>query len=162
MKKILIITLAALPLAGCNSNTAPGNDREAAMDSPSPAAPIEAAEEALANVSPGLMLPETMTDADLTALGAEKLCQFRLTEIAFPSFVYGVDGNGAIKINGKLIPVSADGPDSYSSGELRIKTRMLDDEGTAGLQMQEMIVVAPRAKDEFGFWGYTTCGKDQI
>jgi hypothetical protein len=59
-----------------------------------------------------------------------------------------------------LIPVTADGPGSYANGELRIKTRMLDDEGDAGLQMQEMIVAAPRAKDEFGFWGYTTCPAD--
>ena len=103
------------------------------------------------------MLPETMNGADIAALGAENSCQFRLTEIAFPSFVYDDSGQGAVKINGTLIPVTADGPDSYSNGELRIRTRMLDDEGDAGLQMQEMIVAAPRAKDEFGFWGYTTC-----
>ncbi len=77
--------------------------------------------------------------------------------MAFPSFVSDGDGGGAIKINGKLIPVTADGPGSYSNGELRIRTRVLDDEGDAGLQMQEMIVVGPRMKDEFGFWGYTTC-----
>ena len=57
-------------------------------------------------------------------------------------------------------PVTASGPDSYASGELRIQIRVLDDEGTAGLQMQELIVAAPRAKDELGFWGYTTCSGD--
>ena len=157
MNKIAFTALIALPLAACNSNTAPGNDREAQLDPPATAAPIEDAASALANVDPGLMLPGTMNDADLAALGAGQACQFRLTEVAFPSFVYDGDGGGAIKINGKLIPVTADGPGSYANGELRIKTRMLDDEGDAGLQMQEMIVAAPRAKDEFGFWGYTTC-----
>ena len=148
MKNFALIAAIALPLAACNSNTAPGNDREAQLDPPATAAPIEDAATALANVSPGLMLPETMNGADIAALGAQNSCQFRLTEIAFPSFVYDDSGQGA---------VTADGPDSYSNGELRIKTRMLDDEGDAGLQMQEMIVAAPRAKDEFGFWGYTTC-----
>ena len=160
MNKIALTALIALPLAACNSNTAPGNDREAQLDPPATAAPIESAASALANLSPGLMLPETMTDADLSALGAENSCQFRLTEVAFPSFVYDGNGRGAIKINGKLIPVTASGPDSYASGELRIQIRVLDDEGTAGLQMQELIVAAPRAKDELGFWGYTTCSGD--
>ena len=104
---------------------------------------------------------DALSDADLAALGAENACQFRLTEVAFPSFVHDGDGQGAIKINGKLIPVMSNGPGSYASGELRIRTRPLDDRGTAGLQMQEMIVVAPRAKDEFGFWGYTTCDSDE-
>lgn len=157
MKNFALIAAIALPLAACNSNTAPGNDREAQLDPPATAAAIEDAASALANVSPGLMLPETMNGADIAALGAQNSCQFRLTEIAFPSFVYDDSGQGAVKINGTLIPVTADGPDSYSNGELRIRTRMLDDEGDAGLQMQEMIVAAPRAKDEFGFWGYTTC-----
>ncbi len=160
MNKFAYMTVLALPLAACNSNTAPGNDREAQLDPPATAAPNESAASALANLSPGLMLPETMTDADLSALGAENSCQFRLTEVAFPSFVYDGNGRGAIKINGKLIPVTASGPDSYASGELRIQIRVLDDEGTAGLQMQELIVAAPRAKDELGFWGYTTCSGD--
>ncbi|MBQ96144.1 MAG: hypothetical protein CL510_10025 [Actinobacteria bacterium] len=161
MKKIAILAAAVMPLAACNTNTAPGNDREAERDPPATAAPVEAAAAALANVSPGLMLPETMTEADLSALGAQTACQFRLTEVAYPSFVYDGSGQGAIKINGKLIPVTQDAPNRYSSGELRIATRLLDDEGNAGLQMQELIVVAPRAKDEFGFWGYTTCGSDE-
>lgn len=158
MNKFAFMAVLALPLAACNSNTAPGNDREAQLDPPATAAPIMDASSALANLTPGLMLPETMTDADLAALGAENSCQFRLTEVAFPSFVYDGGGRGAIKINGKLVPVTASGAGSYASGELRIQTRMLDDEGNAGLQMQELIVAAPGAKDELGFRGYTTCG----
>ena len=41
MNKIAFTALIALPLAACNSNTAPGNDREAQLDPPATAAPIE-------------------------------------------------------------------------------------------------------------------------
>ena len=58
MNKIAILTLAALPLAACNTNTAVGNDREAQLDPPATAAPIESAASALANLSHGLMLPD--------------------------------------------------------------------------------------------------------
>lgn len=158
MNKFAFMAVLALPLAACNSNTAPGNDREARLDPPATAAPVQDAATALANLSPGLMLPETMTDADLAALGAKNSCQFRLTEVAFPSFVYDGGGRGAIKINGKLIPVTASGAGRYANGQLRIQIRALDDEGDAGLRMQELIVAAPRTKGELGFRGYTTCG----
>ena len=69
--------------------------------------------------------------------------------------------NRTRKINGKLIPVTASASGEYANGELRIRTRLLDDEGDAGLQMQELIVAGPRMKDEFGFWGYTTCGNSE-
>src|SRR3546814_6400113 len=41
MNKIAILTLAALPLAACNTNTAVGNDREAQLDPPATAARSE-------------------------------------------------------------------------------------------------------------------------
>ena len=41
MKNFALIAAIALPLAACNSNTAPGNDREAQRDPPATAAPIE-------------------------------------------------------------------------------------------------------------------------
>ena len=44
MNKIAILTLAALPLAACNTNSAIGNDREAQLDPPATAAPIECCE----------------------------------------------------------------------------------------------------------------------
>ena len=43
MNKFAYMTVLALPLAACNSNTAPGNDREAQLDPPATAAPIESA-----------------------------------------------------------------------------------------------------------------------
>ena len=41
MRSAAILTLATLGLAACNTNTAPGNDREAHLDPPVQAAPIE-------------------------------------------------------------------------------------------------------------------------
>ena len=67
------------------------------------------------------------------------------------------DAEGFIKLNGKLIPVSAAGTDRYTSGDLLVTTRLLDDEGNAGLQAQELIVVPPGAGDELGYRGYSIC-----
>ena len=53
MRSAAILTLATLGLAACNTNTAPGNDREAHLDPPVQAAPIEDAstEQGLAEFS---------------------------------------------------------------------------------------------------------------
>lgn len=154
---MLLVGLSAL-LAGCNQNTAIGNDREAELDPPAEAAAIEPASNALQGVATALVKPETMSDADIAAIGGDRgRCVFRLTEVGFPTFVYQPDGSGIIKLNGKLIPVEPDGTDRFTSGELLVTTRMLDDEGNAGLQALRLIVVPPGAKDELGFDGYTTC-----
>jgi hypothetical protein len=59
----------AFVLAACNQNTATGNDREARLDPvPSPA-PITNAPAALNNVATALIKPETMSQADIQALG---------------------------------------------------------------------------------------------
>ncbi len=159
MKTTLILTAGlALALAGCNQNTAIGNDREAQLDPVATAAPIEPASSALANVATALVKPETMTDADVSAIGGKKgRCVFRLTEVGYPTFVYDPGNQGFIKLNGKLIPVSAAGADRYTSGDLLVTTRLLDDEGNAGLQAQELIVVPPGAGDELGYRGYVLC-----
>lgn len=159
MKTTLILTAGlALALAGCNQNTAIGNDREAQLDPVATAAPIEPASSALANVATALVKPETMTDADVSAIGGKKgRCVFRLTEVGYPTFVNDPGNQGFIKLNGKLIPVSAAGADRYTSGDLLVTTRLLDDEGNAGLQAQELIVVPPGAEDELGYRGYVLC-----
>lgn len=159
MKTTLILTAGlALALAGCNQNTAIGNDREAQLDPVATAAPIEPASSALANVATALVKPETMTDADVSAIGGKKgRCVFRLTEVGYPTFVYDPGNQGFIKLNGKLIPVSAASADRYTSGDLLVTTRLLDDEGNAGLQAQELIVVPPGAGDELGYRGYVLC-----
>ena len=159
MRTLTLLALGvALPLAACNRNTAPGNDREAQLDpAPTPAS-IEPASAALANVATAIVKPETMTDADIRAIGGTRgRCVFRLTEVAFPSFVYEAGRRGFIKLNGKLIPVAAAGQDRYTSGDLLVTTRVLDDEGNAGLRSMELIVVPPGAKDELGYRGYVAC-----
>ena len=156
---MLLVGLSAL-LAGCNQNTAIGNDREAELDPPAEATAIEPASSALQGVATALVKPETMSDADIAAIGGEQgRCVFRLTEVGFPTFLYEPNGSGFIKLNGKLIPVEPDGTDRFASGELLVTTQMLGDEGNAGLQALRLIVVPPGAKDELGFDGYTTCAR---
>jgi len=155
---LFLIAGLTATLAACNQNTAIGNDREAQLDPPAEASPIEPASSALDGVATALVKPETMTNADIAAIGgARGRCVFRLTEVGFPAFVYEQDGTGFIKLNGKLIPVEPVGPDRYTSGELLVVSRILDDEGNAGLRAQQLIVVPPGAKDELGFTGYVDC-----
>lgn len=47
-----------------------------------------------------------------------------------------------------------------ATNELRIETRLLDDEGNAGLQMQVFIVAAPAPRMS-GATGSATCGKPE-
>lgn len=151
-------TLAILPLlAACNTNSAPGNDQEAQIDPPAKAAEIVAANAALANVEPAVIKPETMTKADLSAIGESPDCQFRMTEVGYPSFVFAANGDGVIKLNGKLIPVPRISDGRYASGALTVTTRMLDDSGDAGLQGMELILMPPDANDERGYLGYRSC-----
>ena len=161
MRSLVIIAAAfALPLAACNENTTPGNDREAQVDPAPKPAPIEPAAAALANVAVEIMKSETLTDADVKAIGGTSgRCLFTLTEVAFPSFVYVPGGQGVIKLNGKLIPVTASGESRFASGDLVITMRSVDKSGDAGLHAEEMIVLPPGAKDELGYRGYVRCDK---
>lgn len=79
------------------------------------------------------------------------------TEVGYPTFVYEPGNQGFIKLSGKLILVSAAGTDRNTSGDLLVITRLLDDEGNANLQAQELIVVPPGAEDEPGYRGYSVC-----
>jgi hypothetical protein len=152
------IVALSFVLAACNQNTAIGNDREAQLDPAPTPVPIEPAAAALQNVATVIVKPETMTAADVKAIGGERgRCVYRLTEVGFPTFIYEPGNRGFIKLNGKLIPVTAAGPDRYTSGELLIATRLVDEEGNAGLQAQEIIIVPPGAKDELGYRGYVQC-----
>lgn len=145
-------------LGACNENTAIGNDRAAQVDPAPEPAPIMGAEAALANVATELVKPATMSNADIQALGGiEGRCAVRLTEVAFPSFIYGAGETGAIKLNDRLIILPRTGPGRYSDGGLTVTLDVLDDEGDAGLQAMEMIVVPPEAEDEIGYRGYVEC-----
>ncbi|WP_338243397.1 DUF6692 family protein [Aurantiacibacter hainanensis] len=158
---MIIRSLAAtftLMLAACNQNTAVGNDREAQIDPAPTPAPIMGAQAALRNVTTAIIKPETMTDADVSALGGmDGRCAVRLTEVAFPSFLYEPGASGAIKLNGKLIVLPRTGQNRFEDGGLIVTLRPLEGEGNAGLPEMEMIVVPPEAEDELGYRGYVQC-----
>lgn len=155
-----LILTTSLALAACNRNTAIGNDREAHLEPPATASPIEPAALALENVAAAVVKPQTMSDADVAAIGGtEGRCVFTLTEVGFPTFVYQPGGQGFLKLNGKLIPLEAAGEGRYAGGELLVVTRMLDDRGGAGKRSSEIIVVPPGAGDELGYRGYVSCAE---
>ncbi len=152
--------LAALPLAlaACNQNTSPGPDREAQVDPAPTPAPQAAAAEALDGIATEAIAVETMTDADLAALGqlAGK-CRIVLTEVGLPSLSFEPGIRATIKLNGKLITLPTSGASSYADGGLEVRLRPIEGEGDAGLPEEEMIVMLPGAKDELGFRGYRRC-----
>src|SRR5690606_17434022 len=96
--------------------------------------------------------------ADIQALGGKQgRCEIILTEVAFPSFLYEPGGQGAIKLNGKLIPLPSAGPNRFSDGGLTVSLRLLEEEGNAGSQGMQMIIISPGAKDEICYDGYVRC-----
>lgn len=148
----------ALALGGCNQNTAVGNDREAQLEPAPTPAPIMSAGPALANVATALIKPETMTNADIQALGGRQgRCAVVLTEVAFPSFLYEPEGRGAIKLNGRLIVLPRTAVGRFVDAGLTVALRPGDEEGGAGLRSMEMIIVPPGAEDEIGYKGYVQC-----
>lgn len=156
-----VIALAAglvLPLSACGQNTAPGNDREARLDSAPTPAQVAQAADALRNIPSENVKPGMMTGVDIQAIGGMRgRCAFRLTEASYPTFIYRPGGQGVIKLADKLIPVTATGPDRFVGGELLITTRAVEETGSDGLRAQELIVVPPDAKDELGYRGYAEC-----
>ena len=148
----------ALALVGCNENTAVGNDREAQLEPAPTPAPIMLARNALANVATAAIKPETMTNADIQALGGrEGRCAVLLTEVAFPSLLYEPGGLATIKLNGKLIVLPRTGDATFSDAGLTVALQPGDEEGDAGLQSMTMIIVPPGAEDELGYKGYVQC-----
>ena len=153
-----ILLIGALSLTACNENTALGNDRAAQLQPAPTPAPVVPAQAALANVAPAIIKPETMSLADLQALGGRTgLCAMKLTEVAYPSFLFAPGVTGVIKLNGKLIPLPEVREGVYQSGGLTVSIRLLEDEGNAGSQGMQMIVVPPGAADELGYHGYVEC-----
>jgi hypothetical protein len=154
------VTLAvvALPLSGCNRNTAIGNDREAQMDHAPMPAPVMTPQAALRNIATELIKPETMSEADIAALGGlVGRCVIRLTEVAFPSFVYEPGVAGTIKVNGKLVTLPSTGVNRFAQGGLGVTLQPLEEEGDAGLQGMNMILMPPEAKEEVGYSGFVQC-----
>ena len=159
MRRLAAICSAlALPLAGCNQNTAVGNDREAEVDPVPTPAPMVGAAAALEGIAAELIKPETMTRADIRAIGGlGDKCAFRFTEVAQPSFVYEPGERGIIKLNGVLISLSAADANRFSEAGLSVTLVASEEEGDAGLEGMDMIVVPPGAKDELGYSGFADC-----
>lgn len=158
--KFALPLLFVLPLAACNSNSAPGNDQEAALEAPATASQQASAADALSGIATGAIQPETMTDADTASLGGtDGRCVFRMTEVGYPSFLYGGSGGtGTIKLNGTLITLPAVGNGRYQDGGLRVTLTPIDAEtGRGDRREAEMIVQLPGAPDELGFRGYEQC-----
>ena len=160
MKLLFPLALLSVSLVGCNQNTSIGNDREARVDPAPTSAPIVAAGAALQNVESAAIKPETMSDADVQALGGKSgRCAIKLTEVGFPSFLYRQDGPGAIKLNGKLIVLPKTSSGRFEADDLLVVLRPVDEVGNAGLKAAEMIIVPPGAKEETGYRGYIQCFK---
>lgn len=158
MRKELLAPVAAMAMAGCNSNSSPGADRAAELDTAPSPAPLMQAAEALSGVATEIIALETMSDADVAALGGrEGRCAFRMTSVAFPSFYYEPGGPGAIKLNAKLIPLPRAGANRFSDDGLSAWLRPVEGKGSSGLPEYELIVMLPGAKDELGYRGYLQC-----
>src|SRR3546814_9447361 len=82
------------------------------------------AQEELQNGATAIIKPETMSNADVQALGGRQgRCAVVLTEVAFPSFLYLPQGSGAIKLNGKLIVLPRTGEKQFADGGLSVTLR---------------------------------------
>lgn len=156
----------ALLAATCTENTAPGNDREAALSRPEPPSDIAEAPTATEGVATDLLIPQTMTDADVrNAPDVGEPCVFRFTRVGLPVFVYG--SAGVVKLNGKLVALPAArerGPHTdarrYAADPVAVTVRPL--EGTAsdgGRVAAELVLRLDDAAHELGYHGYAECDR---
>jgi len=158
MRRLPQLTVLLMGLAACNQNTELGNDREGQIDAAPAPAPIMSAAAALENVAKAAIKPETMSDADIAALGGKRgRCAVKLTEVGFPSFLYGREARGAIKLNGKLIILPKTSENRFEGDGLIVRLQPVDGVGNAGLQSIDFVIVPPGAKDEIGYRGYVRC-----
>jgi hypothetical protein len=159
MKPMLLLLVVPITLlfAGCNSNTAPGNDTEAALDPPARAAPQAGAAAAFLRVAMDDVQPETMTHQDIAKLGNPKAgCVFRLTTDAFPSFVYGGTQAGVIKLNETLVTLPMTGPGLYAGSGVQVS---LQTDGLGKNQQEATLILRlPGVSEELGFHGFSECG----
>lgn len=155
--RTLLPLLLTVVVSACVENTAPGNDREASLDPPRPAAEVASADVALSGVATEILYPEDMTAADRRAAPGEgEGCAFRFTRVGLPVFLYGAD-TGVIKLNGKLIPLPGRGDDAYEEGGVRVSVRPLDDPEGDEPFPAELVLRFQEAPNELGFHGFSGC-----
>ena len=148
----------ALWAAACTGNEAPGNDREAALSPPEPAAEVADVGAAIAGVAPAQLVPGTLTDADLGSLPGQGLrCLYRFTRVGLPVLAYG-GASAVIKLNDRLVPLPATGEGRYSAGGVTVTVRPLDEEPAGEEAFEtELVVRFPDTPDELGYHGYSRC-----
>lgn len=165
---VFVLALALL-VSACTENTAPGNDREAALSPPEPPADVADAAAAAEGVATGLLVPQTMTDADMrNAPDVGNRCLFRFTRVGLPVFIYG--SAGVVKLNGKLVALpgaGGDGPGAdvrrYAADPVAVTVRPLD--GAArddGPVVAELVLQLAGASHELGYHGYTECDRPGV
>lgn len=166
----LVLPLALL-VPGCTENTAPGNDREAALSPPEAPAEVLDAPAATAGVATDMLMPQTMTDADLrNAPDVGERCLFRFTRVGLPVFVYG--SAGVVKLNGKLVRLpetstggpgtNAGGPGTdvrrYAAGPVSVMVRPLEGAEPNDVPVVgELVLHLADASHELGYHGYLKC-----
>lgn len=158
-----LVVTASLGAASCVSNTAPGNDREAALDPPEQPAEAAAADEAIAGVDPSLLHPQIITDMDRAGLhGEQARCVFRFTRVGFPVFLYsaGAAPAGIMKLNGKLVTLPGGADGRFASAGVTVELRRVDADAEVEQQHEaDLILMLPGAPDELGYRGFSECGR---
>jgi hypothetical protein len=146
-----------LVLHGCTENSAPGNDREAELTPASPAAEVKAAAEAIRGVATSLLIPQTMTDADIANISEiGDPCVFRMTRVGSPVLVYG--SAAVVKLNDRLVPLPATGGGRYAADGVTVAVLPLTDNLRNGEPFSaEFVLWLPGAANELGFHGFAEC-----
>jgi hypothetical protein len=155
--RVPIAVSVALVVAGCIENTSPGNDREAELSSPRPAAETMAVGQALAGVASSLLHPQTMTDADLASLPVlPGACRFRMTKVGAPVLVHGSEA--VLKLNDRLVKLPSNGAGRYEADGVTVAVRDLDERNDTGESFAaEFVLWLPGARNELGFHGFSRC-----
>jgi len=143
--------------SGCTTNSAPGNDREAALDPPEPPPEVMAAGAAIQGIANSLPFPQTMTDADLDhAPGMGETCRFRMTRVGLPVLAYG--SAALIKLNDKLVTLPAAGAGRFAADGITASVRPLGDDPPArGQFAAEFVLQLPGVANELGYHGFSEC-----
>ena len=128
----------------------------AQIDAESPPSSPRAGE-AIEGVATSLLIPQTLTDADLGRVpAAAGRCLFRFTRAGLPVAAYGTAG--VVKLNDQLIPLSAAGEGSYAGDGVEVTLRPLSEEAADGESFEaELVLLLAGAPHELGYHGFSEC-----
>lgn len=151
------LVMLGLIISGCEENSAPGNDREAQLSPPSPPAEIASVGAAIEGVENDLLLPQPMTNGDLRNVpGGTGGCFFSYTRVGLPVVAYGAAAT--VKLNDKLVPLTALGEGQFGAGELSVTVVPMEEPRRDGEPfVVQMVLWLPGADHERGFQGFSRC-----